>query len=79
MRSRAIVAKRLSSWRRFGPLLCPSWLPIQIVVSISFGDSPGNIVGFDYAAVLWDLPGQIVVRSDSAQPAPAPEFAVQNR
>jgi hypothetical protein len=37
-----------------------------------------NIVGFDYVAVLWDLPGHIVLRSDSPQPAPAPEFAVQN-
>ena len=37
-------------------------------------------MGFDYAAVLlWDLPGHIVLRSDRPQPAPAPEFAVQNR
>ena len=39
----------------------------------------GNIVGFDYAAVLWDLPGHIVLRSARPQPAPASEFAVQNR
>jgi hypothetical protein len=65
-----IVAKRLSGWQRFVPLLCPFWLPIAIVISIAFGDTVGGIVGFGYAAVLWALLGYVVVRSDIRQPAP---------
>ena len=57
-----IVAKRLSGWQRFVPLLCPFWLPI----AIAFGDA-GGIVGFGYAAVLWALLGYVIVRSDSPQ------------
>jgi hypothetical protein len=72
-----IVAKRLSGWQRFVPLLCPFWLPISIILSIAFGDTVGDIVGFGYAAVLWALLGYIVVRSDSRQLAPTAESAVQ--
>ncbi len=71
-----IVAKRLSGWRRFVPLLCPFWLPIAIVGSIA-SDATGGFVGVAYATVLWALLGYIVVRSDSRQPAPTPESAVQ--
>lgn len=71
-----IMAKRLSGWRRFVPLLCPFWLPIAIVGSIAFG-ATGGFVGVGYAAVLWALLGYIVVRSASRQPAPTPESAVQ--
>jgi hypothetical protein len=71
-----IVAKRLSGWKRFVPLLCPFWLPIALVVSIAFGDTTGSIVGFGYAAVLWLLLGYIV-RNDSQQPAPTREPTVQ--
>lgn len=62
-----IVANRLSGWQRFVPLLCPLWLPIAITLSIALGDTVGGIVGFGYAAVLWDLLGYVVVRSDSPQ------------
>jgi hypothetical protein len=62
-----IVAKQLSGWQRFVPLLCPLWLPIAITLSIAFGDTVGGIVGFGYAAVLWALLGYVVVRSDSPQ------------
>ena len=62
-----IVAKRLSGWQRFVPLLCPLWLPMAIILSIAFGDTVGGIVGFGYAAVLWALLGHVVVRSDSPQ------------
>lgn len=62
-----IVAKRLSDWQRFVPLLCPLWLPIAITLSIALGDTVGGIVGFGYAAVLWALLGYVVVRSDSQQ------------
>ena len=71
-----IVAKRLSGWRRFVPLLCPFWLPIAIVGSIAFG-ATGGFVGGGYATVLWALLGYIVVCSASRQPAPTPESAVQ--
>ncbi len=60
-----IVAKRLSGWQRFVPLLCPLWLLIAAILSIAFGDTAGVIVGFGYAAVLWALLGYVVVRSDS--------------
>ena len=73
-----IVAKRLSGWQRFVPLLCPLWLLITITLSIAFGDTVGGIVGFGYAAVLWALLGYVVVRSDSLQAsAPTAESAVQ--
>lgn len=70
-----IVAKRLSGWQRFVPLLCPLWLPVAILGTVAFGDM-GGFVGVGYAAVLWALLGYIVVRSDSRQSAPTPESAV---
>lgn len=69
-----ILAKRLSGWQRFVPLLCPFWLPIAIVATIAFGDT-GGLIGVGFAAVLWALLGY-VVRGDSRQPAPTPESAV---
>ncbi len=71
-----IVARRLSSWQRFVPLLCPFWLPIALFLGAAFGDAAGGIVGFGYAAVLWGLLGYIVL-SNSQQPAPTPRPAVQ--
>lgn len=71
-----IVAKRISGWPRFVPLLCPLWLPTAIVGTMAFG-ATGGFVGVAYAAVLWALLGYIVVRSDSRQPAPTAESAVQ--
>lgn len=73
----AIKAKRFPGWQRFVPLLCPVWLMITIVASIAFGDTAGGILGFGYAAVLWILLGYVVVHSDSRQPAPTAESAVQ--
>ena len=72
-----IVAKRLFGWQRYVPLLCPLWLPIAIVVSIALGEPAGSIVGFGYAVVLWVLLGYVVLRSESRQPAPTAESAVQ--
>jgi hypothetical protein len=72
-----IVAKRLSGWQRFVPLLCPLWLAIAIMLSIAFGDTVGGTVGFGYAAVVWALLGYVVVRSGSRQPAaPTAESAI---
>ena len=62
-----VVAERLLGWQRFVPLLCPLWLPMAIILSITFGDMVGGIVGFGYAAVPWALLGYVVVRSDSPQ------------
>jgi hypothetical protein len=73
----AIVAKRLSGWQRFVPLLCPLWLLIAMVISMAFGGTAGSIVGFGYAAVLWALLGYVVVRTESRRPAPTPESAVR--
>ena len=70
-----IRAKRLSGWQRFVPVLCPFWLPLAALGSV-FGDAAG-IIGLGYSAVLWFLLGYVVVRSDSRQPAPTPESAVQ--
>ena len=71
-----IVAKRLSGWQRFVPLLCPLWLPVAIIGTIALGET-GGFIGVGYAAVLWAVLGYVVVRSDSRQPAPTPESAVQ--
>jgi hypothetical protein len=71
-----IVSKRISGWPRFVPLLCPLWLPIAIVGAMAFG-ATGGFVGVAYATVLWALLGYIVARSDSRQPAPTAESAVQ--
>ena len=73
-----IVAKRLSGWQCFVPLLCPLWLAIAIMLSIAFGDTVGGTVGFGYAAVVWALLGYVVVRSGSRQPAaPTAESAIK--
>lgn len=71
-----MVAKRLSGWQRFVPLLCPLWLPVAIVGTIVFGET-GGYIGVGLAAVLWALLGYVVVRSDSPQLAPTPESAAQ--
>ena len=71
-----IRAKRLSGWQRFVPLLCPFWLPLAILGTIAFGET-GGFLGVGFAAVIWALLGYVVVRSDSPQPAPTAESAVQ--
>lgn len=68
-----IVAKRLSGWQRFAPILCPFWLPIALLGSF-FGD-PNGFVGVGLSAVLWLMLGYIV-RESSEQPAPATGPAV---
>jgi hypothetical protein len=70
-----IVAKRLSGWQRFVPVLCPFWLPLAALGS-AIGDEVG-VVGLVYSAVLWFLLGYVVLRSDSRQAAPTPESAIQ--
>jgi hypothetical protein len=71
-----IRAKRLSGWQRFVPLLCPFWLPLAAVGTIAFGET-GGFIGVGFAAVLWALLGYVVLRSDSREPAPTAESAVQ--
>jgi hypothetical protein len=67
-----IVARRLSGWQRFVPLLCPFWLPIALLLSAALGEW-AVFIGVGYAAVLWALLGYIVlVSSDSRQPTPTP-------
>jgi len=70
-----LVAKRLSGWKRFVPILCPLWLPIAIVGSFALGEAAG-ISGVGFAAILWALLGYIV-REGSPQPAPEREPAVR--
>lgn len=68
-----IVAKRLSGWRRFVPVLCPLWLPLAILGTLAFGDT-GGLIGVGFAAVLWALLGYIVRDSGErvgATPEPA--------
>jgi hypothetical protein len=73
-----IVAKRLSGWRRFVPLLCPCWLPIVLVTSVVLGDMLGGLIGFGIAAVLWMLLGYVVSSADRQTAlTPPPEPAVQ--
>ena len=67
-----IVAKRLSGWQRFVPLLCPFWLPIALIASVALGDDVvGELIGFGIAAVLWMLLGYVVF-SEDRQTAPTP-------
>jgi hypothetical protein len=56
-------ASRLPGWQRFVPLLCPFWLLIAIVGSITLGDAVGGFLGFGYAAVLWVLLGYVIFDS----------------
>ena len=67
-----IVARRLSGWQRFVPLLCPFWLPIALIASVALGDDVvGELIGFGIAAVLWMLLGYVVF-SEARQIAPTP-------
>jgi len=71
----AIVARQLSGWQRFVPVLCPFWLPLA-ALGWAFGDA-GGVIGLGYSAVLWFLLGYVVfLGSDSRQGAPTPESAV---
>jgi hypothetical protein len=64
-----IVARRLSGWQRYVPLLCPFWLPIALFLAAAFGEWAG-LIGLAYAAVLWGLLGYIVLlNGDSRQQA----------
>ena len=57
-----LVAKRISGWQRFVPLLCPLWLPIAIIGGQALGEM-GAVIGVGYSAVLWGLLGYIVLHS----------------
>ena len=70
-----VVAKRMSGWRRFVPLLCGTWLPLGIPLQIVLGEQTGSIM-FGVSAVFWVLLGY-AVRGGSEQTAPAPEPAVR--
>ncbi len=66
-----IVARRLSGWQRFVPLLCPFWLPIALFLAAAFGEWAG-LIGLAYAAVLWGLLGYIVLLSGDSCPQATP-------
>ena len=70
-----VVAKRMSGWRRFVPLLCGTWLPLGIPLQAVLGEQTGSIM-FGVSAVFWVLLGY-AVRGASERTAPAPEPAVR--
>jgi hypothetical protein len=70
-----VVAKRLSGWHRFVPLLCGLWLPIGMVAMVAFGDDSG-LVGFGLAAIFWTALGY-VVREGGEQAGLVPEPTVR--
>ena len=70
-----IVAKWLSGWRRFIPVLCPFWLPLALLGGIALGDA-GGLIGLGYSAVLWALLGYIV-RESGERVGVSPEPAVR--
>jgi len=70
-----VVAKRMSGWRRFVPLLCGLWLPLGIPAQIVLGEQTGSIM-FGVSAVLWVLLGY-AVRGGSGRTVPTPEPAVR--
>ena len=70
-----IVARRLSVWQCFIPVLCPFWLPLAFLGAIAFGEM-GGLIGLGYAAVLWALLGYIV-RVSRERVGVSPEPAVR--
>ena len=70
-----VVAKRMSGWWRFVPLLCGIWLPLGIPLQAVLGEQTGSIM-FGVSAVFWVLLGY-AVRGGSGRTAPAPEPAVR--
>jgi hypothetical protein len=73
-----IVAKRITGWQRFVPLLCPFWLPVALVASVVLGGPVGGLIGFGVAAVLWMLLGYVVLSEvRQTAPTPPPEPAAQ--
>ena len=70
-----IVAKRLTGWRRFVPVLCPLWLLLALGGG-SVLDDAGGYIGLAWSAVTWALLGYIV-RESREQVGATPESAVQ--
>ena len=70
-----IVAKRLTGWRRFVPVLCPLWLLLALGGGAVLGDA-GGYIGLAWSAVTWALLGYIV-RESREQVGATPEPAVQ--
>jgi hypothetical protein len=69
------VAGRMPGWRRFVPLVCGTWLPLEIPLQTVLGEQTGSIM-FGVSAVFWLLLGY-AVRGGSGQPVQSPEPAVQ--
>ncbi len=69
-----IVAKRLTGWRRFVPVLCPLWLLLALGGGAVLGDA-GGYIGLAWSAVTWALLGYIV-RESREQVGATPEPAV---
>ena len=65
-----VVAKRMSGWRRFVPLLCGLWFPLGMVAMVALGDESG-VFGFGLAAVFWVLLGHVARTSDDEARGPA--------
>jgi hypothetical protein len=58
-----LLAKRLSGWQRFVPLLCGLAFPVSIILSLVTGlglDGPMEFVFFGLTAILWMLLGYVV-------------------
>jgi hypothetical protein len=58
-----LLAKRLSGWQRFVPLLCGLTFPVSIILGLVTGlglDGPMEFVFFGLIAVLWMLLGYVV-------------------
>ncbi len=70
-----IVAKRLTGWQRFVPVLCPLWLLLALGGEAILGDA-GGYIGLAWSAVTWALLGYIV-RESRERVGATPEPAVR--
>jgi hypothetical protein len=65
--SAVLLAKRLSGWQRFVPLMCGLAFPVSIILSLVTGlglDGPMEFVFFGLTAILWMLLGYVVRSED---------------
>jgi hypothetical protein len=66
-----VVAKRLTGWRRFVPLVCPFWLLIFFAATPVFGENTARVVGFGLTAIFWIALGY-VARGERVEPLAEP-------
>ena len=61
---RVLWVKELQNWRRFVPLMVGLWLPISILLNLSFGLNPTSmIISGVYSALSWTILGYVVYTS----------------